>query len=75
MLNKLKEFFDSEYKSTKRWIETPYGKPYKKEAIKNALQRGLGAALFIQTIAANIEYKKVNELYEDYKEKIERLDN
>ena len=71
MLDKLKEFFDNEYKSTKRWIESPYGKQYKKEAIKNALQRGLGASFFAQYIG--IEYRDVGELYEDYKEKIERL--
>lgn len=76
MLDKLKEFFDNEYKSTKRWIESPYGKQYKnkKDAINYALQRGLGASYFAESIGSKIEYKRIEELYNEYKEKIKRLE-
>ena len=70
MLEKARKFYEHEYKSVQRWLESKYCFD-KRQAIDNALQRCLGVCFFIQDF--DISYEDASQLYDEYKEKIEKL--
>lgn len=72
MLDKVKDFYEMEYKDTIRTLENPYWEKQAEDVIKCSLQRCLGVAFFVQG-AFDIPFDDINKLYEEYKEKIERL--
>ena len=72
MLDKVKDFYEMEYKDTARTLQNPYWKKRETEVIKCELQRCLGVAFFVQN-AYDVPFEDINNLYEEYKDKIERL--
>lgn len=72
MLEKIKQFYETEYKDTIRYINSPYLRTCKKEVVNNTVQRILGVAQFIQ-IACNIPFEDIETLYEEYRCKLEDL--
>ena len=73
-MDKIKDFYEMEYKDTIRTLENPYWEKRAEDVIKCSLQRCLGVAFFVQG-AFDISFDDINKLYEEYKEKIERLIN
>lgn len=73
MLDKVKNFYENEYKSTIDWINSEYCTTYKDktESINNAIQRCLAVALFVQDL--NVPFKVIDLIYEEYRTKIYNL--
>lgn len=73
MLDKVKNFYENEYKSVINWINSEYCITYKDktESINNAIQRCLAVALFIQDL--DVPFKTINPLYEEYRTKFYNL--
>lgn len=71
MLNDIKTFFELEYSSTIKYLESPSAKGYERQAVDSAICRCLSVALFAQKIGAPFEGIKF--LYETYKKKLEKL--
>lgn len=71
MLEKIKNFYDEEFKELKYVLDknfiwtTPYMVKH------NILQRMTGVMLFVQD--DNLDFEDVKKLYNEYKEKIEAL--
>ena len=72
-INNLKKFYDNEYKSIEGFV-----KRHSKDtnivysSIENSICMCLGAAQFVQYFE-NVNYKEVTELYDEVKEKLEKL--
>ena len=73
MLDKVKKFYEQEYKDTLNWLGCEYCKTKKDKikSINNAIQRCLAIALFVQGL--DVTYEEVNPLYEEYRMKFEEL--
>lgn len=72
MLDKVKAFFEQEYKDTERFLKRT-DKPSwadPKETVDKAIQRCLGVAQFIQS--CDISYEDLT-CYEEIREKFEKL--
>ena len=74
VLEKVKTFYESEYKDIKSildrkpfWIET---RADEKQVIFNAIQRCLGVAQFVQSL--DVPYEEL-QIYDEYREKLEKL--
>lgn len=73
MLDKVKKFYENEYKSTLNWLTSEYCRTpdNKKSSIKNAIQRCLAIALFVQDLG--IPFKDIDPLYDKYRTKFYEL--
>ena len=73
MLNRAKEFYEKEYKSTLQWLSSEYCKTPKdkKESIKNAIQRCLAIAIFVQDLG--VSFEDIDSLYCEYRTKFYEL--
>ena len=71
MLNKIKDFFEEEYTSTKRYLKSPYAKGHERMVVYKTISRCLGVAQFVQNIG--VSYDDVNPVYKIYKKKLEFL--
>ena len=73
MLDKVKNYYESELKSAKLTCNCKLFS--KKEVISNAVMRCLGVAIFVQTADETILYDDIDKLYEEYRTKLEELEN
>lgn len=73
MLDKVKKFYEQEYKDTLNWLGCEYckTKENKIKSINGAIQRCLGIALFVQN--CGVTFEEVNPLYDEYRMKFEEL--
>lgn len=73
MLDKVKKFYEQEYKDTLNWLSCEYckTKENKIKSINNAIQRCLAIALFVQN--CDVTFEEVNVLYDEYREKFQEL--
>ena len=67
------DYFKSEYNSTKTFLEkrTSWANP--QEVIYNAIQRCLGAAMFVQRLDETLSYDEIEQTYNFYKEQFEKI--
>ena len=71
ILEKVENFFQSEYEETKDLLERkPSWVMSKKEVIFNSLQRCLGVTQFVQCL--DVPYENLN-IYDEYREKFYKL--
>lgn len=71
ILEKVENFFQSEYEETKDLLERkPSWVMSKKEVVFNSLQRCLGVTQFVQCL--NVPYENLN-IYDEYREKFYKL--
>lgn len=70
-IKEIKEYYESEYKSIKNFLQNTPGWADEKETINNALQRLLGVAQYSQY--CGISYKEIDKLYTQYRIKFEEL--
>ena len=70
-MNEIKTYYESEYKSTKRFLENLPAWANEKEVVNNAIQRMLGVAQFVQY--CDVPYEDITELFEEYRNKNEAL--
>lgn len=70
MLEKIREYYEMEYRDTARSIEKSWCTD-KKMAVWYAIQRCLGVAQFVQI--AGVSFEEIETLYDEIKEKLEKL--
>ena len=70
MLEKIREYYEMEYRDTARSIEKSWCTD-EKMAVWYAIQRCLGVAQFVQI--AGVSFEEIETLYDDIKEKLEKL--
>ena len=73
MLDKVKDFYEKEYKSTLNWLDCEYCKTRenKIKSINYAIQRCLAVALFVQN--CGVTFEEVDVLYDEYRAKFQEL--
>ena len=71
MLNKIKDFFEEEYTSTKKYLKSSYAKGRERMVVDKSISRCLGVAQFVQSVG--VTYDDVSPLYNIYKKKLELL--
>ena len=71
MLEKVKEFYESEYKATKLCIERQVEWMTPAKLVDVALHQLVGVAQFSQTIG--VSYEDISKLHEEYREKFGKL--
>ena len=74
MKEAMKEFFEREYRETKRVLEAKpswMGKP--SDIVWYSTQRCLGVAQFIQTCPNGLSFEEVEAPYEEVRKKLENL--
>ena len=67
------DYFKSEYKDAERVIKEKASWANPREVVYNAIQRCLGAAMFIQRLDETLSYDEVEQIYNFYKEQLEKL--
>ena len=67
----LKTYYESEYRSTKLFLENIPTWAKEKEVLGNTYQRMLGAAMLAQY--CGISFAEVDNLYYEYQQKVEAL--
>lgn len=67
------DYFKSEYKETKAFLERKVSWATPRESVYNAIQRMLGVAMFAQTLDVKMSYDDIEQAYNFYKEKLENL--
>ena len=67
------DYFNSEYKDAERVIKEKVRWVKPREAVDNAIQRCLGAAMFVQQLDETLSYDEVEQTYNFYKEQLEKL--
>lgn len=70
MLEKVREYYEMEYRDTVRALEKSWVTD-KKMAVWYAIQRCLGVAQFVQI--AGVSFEEIDALYDEFKEKLENL--
>ena len=73
MLEKLKEYFEREYKSTKIYLESLATDEKKKLAVNITFREMMGACTLIQIIDETLSFAEIEAMYQDYKGKLEKL--
>lgn len=71
MLEKVKEYFEKEYNSTKRAIENHYSFATPKQFVERSITDCLAITQFAQTLG--VSYEDVAPVYEEIKERLENL--
>jgi hypothetical protein len=69
-IDKVKKFFEKEYKETERLLSNPPSWCNPKEAVWYAVQRCLGVAQFVQYL--DVKYEDLS-CYDEIREKFEKL--
>lgn len=67
------DYFKSEYKDAERVIKEKVRWAKPREVVYNAIQRCLGAAMFVQRFDETLSYDEVEQAYNFYKEQLEKL--
>ena len=67
------DYFESEYKDAERVIKEKVRWVKPREVVDNAMQRCLGAAMFVQRLDETLSYDEVEQTYNFYKEQLEKL--
>ena len=67
------DYFKSEYKDAERVIKEKVSWANPQEVVYNAIQRCLGAAMFVQRLDETLSYDEVEQTYNFYKEQFEKL--
>ena len=67
------DYFKSEYKDAERVIKEKVRWAKPREVVDNAIQRCLGAAMFVQRLDETLSYDEVEQTYNFYKEQLEKL--
>lgn len=67
------DYFKSEYNSTKIFLEKRTSWANSQEVVYNAMQRCLGAAMFVQRLDETLSYDEIEQTYNFYKEQFEKL--
>ena len=73
MLEKVKEYFENEYKQAEE-ILTRKDRPFwakPKQICENTLIRYLGVVMFVQSVG--VSYSDVSDLYDEFEKKLKRL--
>ena len=70
MLEKVREYYEMEYRDTVRSIEQSWVTD-KKMDIRHTIQRCLGVAQFVQSVG--VSFEEIDALYNEFKEKLENL--
>lgn len=73
MLEKIKEYFEREYKDTKSYLETLKTNRQKKHAVNITLHEMVGASTVIQFIDETLSFTEIDTLYWEYRKKLEKL--
>ena len=73
MLEKLKEYFEREYKGTKIYLESLPTDEKKKLAVNITFCEMMGACTLIQIIDESLAFADVEAMYQEYKNKLEKL--
>ena len=73
MLDKVRKFYENEYKSTLDWLASKYCRTPddKKNSINNAIQRCLAIAYFIQEL--DVPFRDIEPLFTEYRIKFYEL--
>ena len=71
MLRKVKDFFELEYTSTVRYLNSSYVKGNERMVVEKSISRCLGVAQFVQGIG--VTYEEVDPVYNHYKKLFELL--
>ena len=77
MEQKIKKFFDTEYRDTKRYINYLNNDGSKLKLcspeiiVNKTICRILGVTQFVQDLG--VEYKEIAPMYDEYREKLEKL--
>lgn len=71
MLEKVREYFESQYIDTVRAIERKYDWGTPQKFVERAITDCLAVAMFAQTIG--VTFEEVDPLYNEYKAKLESL--
>lgn len=71
MIEKVKEYFEREYKDCVRAIEQKYDFGTPKDFVWRAITDCLAVAMFAQTIG--VKFEEIDPIYNEYKEKLENL--
>lgn len=72
MEQKIRKFFDTEYRSAIRYIDYLKLEPcFTKVVVDKTICRILGVTQFVQDLG--VEYKEITPIYDEYKEKLEKL--
>ena len=69
LINNLIRYYEDEYRLAKNAMDCKFFKPA--EIVRNAIDRCLGVALFVQYLG--MDYEDSNKEYEIVKEKLEKL--
>ena len=73
VINNLKKFFDSEYKSTELFVKRHFkDTDIVYFVVESSIKMCLGAAQFAQYFD-NVSYEEVTKIYDEVKEKLEKL--
>ena len=67
------DYFKFEYKDAERIITQKVSLAKPQEVVRNCLQRMLGVAMYIQRLDYTISYDEVEQIYNFYKEQLEKL--
>ena len=75
MKEAMKEYFDSEFKQTERWLKSEWCKTPKDrmDSVWYATQRCLGVAQFVQTCPNGLTFEEIETPYEEVRKKLENL--
>ena len=73
MLEKLKKYFEREYKSTKQYLEVLTTDAQKKRAVNITIREMMGACTVIQIIDETLSIAEIEAMYQEYKKKLEKL--
>ena len=71
MLKKVIDFFELEYTSTVRYLNSSYAKGNERMIVEKSISRCLGVAQFVQGIG--VTYEEVNPVYNHCKKLFELL--
>ena len=73
MLEKLKEYFEREYRCTKIYLDSLLTNKKKELAVNITFCEMMGACTLIQIIDESLAFADVEAMYLEYKEKLEKL--
>lgn len=71
-IDKVKEYYESEYLDVKRVIENKYPWAEPRQIVLDSIQKMLGVGMFAQNFD-DVTYEAIYKLYNFYKEKLESL--
>lgn len=73
MIEKIRDYFEREYKDVKSVIDDNPWWATPKDLVNNSVQRMYGIVMFVQTVDDTIEFEELSDLYHEYRKKVEKL--